>query len=85
MANNAGDDIALLKEELAQFLLGEITSAQGGQAFRGEVSEQVAAVVDQILADRLRPTLDRVERAIQTVGGQGEPGAIHVSVLPRLA
>lgn len=30
-------------------------------------------------------TLDRVERAIQTVGGQGEPGAIHVSVLPRLA
>ena len=62
MANNAGDDVALLKEELAQFLLGEITSAQGGQAFRGEVSEQVAAVVDQILADRLRPTLERVER-----------------------
>jgi threonine dehydrogenase-like Zn-dependent dehydrogenase len=29
-------------------------------------------------------TLDQVERAIQTVGGQGEPDAIHVSVLPRI-
>jgi threonine dehydrogenase-like Zn-dependent dehydrogenase len=29
-------------------------------------------------------TLDQVERAIQTVGGQGEPDAIHVSVLPRV-
>jgi threonine dehydrogenase-like Zn-dependent dehydrogenase len=29
-------------------------------------------------------TLDQVEKAIQTVGGQGEPGAIHVSVLPRI-
>jgi len=27
-------------------------------------------------------TLDQVERAIQTVGGEGEPDAIHVSVLP---
>ena len=62
MANNAGDDLALLKEELAQFLLGEIASAQGGQAFRREVSEQVGAVVDQILAERLKPTLDRLER-----------------------
>jgi threonine dehydrogenase-like Zn-dependent dehydrogenase len=29
-------------------------------------------------------TLDQVERAIQTVGGQGEPDSIHVSVLPRV-
>ena len=29
-------------------------------------------------------TLDQVERAIQTVGGQGEPDAIHVSVLPHV-
>jgi threonine dehydrogenase-like Zn-dependent dehydrogenase len=28
-------------------------------------------------------TLDRTEEAIQTVGGQGDPAAIHVSVLPR--
>jgi threonine dehydrogenase-like Zn-dependent dehydrogenase len=27
-------------------------------------------------------TLDETEKAIQTVGGQGDPGAIHVSVLP---
>ena len=30
-------------------------------------------------------TLDQVERAIQTVGGEGEPDAIHISVLPHLA
>lgn len=29
-------------------------------------------------------TLDQVERAIATVGGEGEPDAIHVSVLPRI-
>ena len=29
-------------------------------------------------------TLDRVDAAIRTVGGQGEPGAIHCSVLPRV-
>lgn len=29
-------------------------------------------------------TLDQVERAIQTVGGQGEPDSIHVSVFPRV-
>ena len=29
-------------------------------------------------------TLDQVERAIPTVGGEGEPDAIHVSVLPRI-
>lgn len=28
--------------------------------------------------------IDEVERAIQTVGGEGDPGAIHVSVLPRV-
>ncbi|HXP93877.1 MAG TPA: alcohol dehydrogenase catalytic domain-containing protein [Candidatus Binatia bacterium] len=28
--------------------------------------------------------LDEVAEAIQTVGGQGDPGSIHVSVLPRL-
>ena len=27
-------------------------------------------------------TLDQVDAAIRTVGGQGEPGAIHCSVLP---
>lgn len=62
MANTTGDDVALLKEELAQFLLGEITSAQGGEAFRREVGQQVAAAIDQILTERLRPTLDRLER-----------------------
>jgi threonine dehydrogenase-like Zn-dependent dehydrogenase len=29
-------------------------------------------------------TLDRTEEAIQTVGGEGERGAIHVSVLPHI-
>jgi threonine dehydrogenase-like Zn-dependent dehydrogenase len=29
-------------------------------------------------------TLDQVEAAIKTVGGEGAPGSIHVSVLPRL-
>ena len=29
-------------------------------------------------------TLDQVETAIKTVGGEGEPGSIHVSVLPRV-
>lgn len=29
-------------------------------------------------------TLDQVAQAIETVGGQGEAGAIHVSVLPRV-
>jgi threonine dehydrogenase-like Zn-dependent dehydrogenase len=29
-------------------------------------------------------TLDQVEQAIQTVGGEGDPNAIHVSVLPRV-
>ncbi|MEI9886288.1 MAG: hypothetical protein WDN08_07245 [Rhizomicrobium sp.] len=60
MANT--DDVALLKEELAQFLLGEIASAQGGQAFRREVGEQVGAVIDSVLTERLKPTLDRLER-----------------------
>lgn len=60
MANT--DDVALLKEELAQFLLTEISSAQGGAAFRREVGEQVGAVIDQILAERLKPALDNLER-----------------------
>jgi threonine dehydrogenase-like Zn-dependent dehydrogenase len=30
-------------------------------------------------------TLDQVDAAIRTVGGQGEPGAIHCSVLPTVA
>jgi threonine dehydrogenase-like Zn-dependent dehydrogenase len=30
-------------------------------------------------------TLDQVEAAIKTVGGEGAPGSIHVSVLPRVA
>jgi threonine dehydrogenase-like Zn-dependent dehydrogenase len=29
--------------------------------------------------------LDQVEKAIQTVGGQGDRGAIHVSVVPQLS
>jgi hypothetical protein len=29
-------------------------------------------------------TLDQVEAAIKTVGGEGVPGSIHVSVLPRV-
>jgi threonine dehydrogenase-like Zn-dependent dehydrogenase len=29
-------------------------------------------------------TLDQVEAAIKTVGGEGAPGSIHVSVLPRV-
>lgn len=60
MANS--DDVALLKEELAQFLLSEIASAQGGAAFRREVGEQVGAVIDQILAERLAPALENLER-----------------------
>jgi hypothetical protein len=56
------DDVALLKEELAQFLLTEMSSAQGGAAFRREVGDQVGAVIDQILAERLKPALDNLER-----------------------
>ncbi len=56
------DDVALLKEELAQFLLTEIASAQGGAAFRREVGDQVGVVIDQILAERLKPALDNLER-----------------------
>lgn len=62
MANTTGDDVALLKDELAQFLLGEIASTQGGEAFRREVGDQVAAVIDHILAERLKPALDKLER-----------------------
>jgi threonine dehydrogenase-like Zn-dependent dehydrogenase len=29
-------------------------------------------------------TLDQTEQAIQTVGGEGERGSIHVSVLPHI-
>jgi hypothetical protein len=57
------DDVALLKEELAQFLLTEIASAQGGTAFRREVGDQVGVVIDQILAERLKPALDNLERS----------------------
>lgn len=60
MANT--DDVALLKEELAQFLLTEISSAQGGTAFRREVGDQVGAVIDQLLAERLTPALNNLER-----------------------
>jgi hypothetical protein len=56
------DDVARLKEELAQFLLSEIATAQGGQAFRREVEGQVGAVVDAMLAERLKPALDNLER-----------------------
>lgn len=56
------DDVARLKEELSQFLLSEIATAEGGQAFRREVEGQVGAVVDRMLAERLKPALDNLER-----------------------
>jgi hypothetical protein len=62
VANTYPDDVALLKQELAQFLLAEITSVQGASTFRREVGEQVAATIDQILDARLKPVLDRLER-----------------------
>jgi hypothetical protein len=61
VANTSPDDVAELKQELAQFLLTEITSAQGAQTFRKEVSAQVAAVIDQVLNERLTPALQRIE------------------------
>lgn len=62
MANTSPDDVAELKQELAQFLLTEITSAQGQQTFRKEVSAEVAAVIDQVLSERLAPALQNIER-----------------------
>jgi hypothetical protein len=62
VANTSPDEIAQLKQELAQFLLAEITSAQGAATFRQEVGEQVGAVIDKILAERLTPALARLEQ-----------------------
>lgn len=62
MANTPPDDVAELKQELAQFLLTEITSVQGASTFRKEVSDQVAAVIDQVLTARLTPALQNMER-----------------------
>lgn len=62
MANRTADDVAELKQELAQFLLTEITSAQGAQMFRQEVSAQVASVIDKVLDERLAPALQRFEQ-----------------------
>lgn len=62
MTNASPDDVAQLKQELAQFLLTEITSVQGAATFRQEVSSQVGAVIDQILAERLAPALRRLEQ-----------------------
>ncbi|MEJ1967470.1 MAG: hypothetical protein WDN03_02350 [Rhizomicrobium sp.] len=89
MANTSPDDVALLKQELAQFLLAEITSAGGAQAFRKEVGDQVGAVIDRILNERLDPALaamqrqaaeqmrvltERVERALRRVEDQAPAG-----------
>ena len=61
MANTSADEVAELKQELAQFLLTEITSAQGAQTFRKEVGAEVAAVIDQLLNERLTPAIQRIE------------------------
>ena len=61
MANTSADEVAELKQELDQFLLPEITSAQGAHTFRKEVSAEVAAVIDQVLNERLTPALQRIE------------------------
>ena len=61
MANTSADEVAELKQELAQFLLTEITSVQGAQTFRKEVGVEVAAVIDQVLNERLTPALQRIE------------------------
>jgi hypothetical protein len=62
LANTTPDDVALLKQELAQFLLAEIAADQGGASFRKEVGTQVAAAIDRILDERLKPMLDNIER-----------------------
>jgi hypothetical protein len=62
VANTSPDDVAELKQELAQFLLTEITSVQGASTFRKEVSDQVGAVIDQVLTARLVPALQNMER-----------------------
>ncbi|MBV9044453.1 MAG: hypothetical protein JO294_04975, partial [Alphaproteobacteria bacterium] len=62
MATTSPDDIALLKQELAQFLLAEITTADGAQTFRGEVSSEVGQVIDKILNERLAPALDNLKK-----------------------
>src|SRR5437868_15240315 len=54
VANTSADDVTELKQELAQFLLTEITSVQGAQTFRKEVSAEVTAVIDQVLNERLQ-------------------------------
>jgi hypothetical protein len=62
VANTSPDDVEELKQELAQFLLTEITSTQGQQTFRKEVSAEVAAVIDRVLTERLTPALQNIER-----------------------
>src|SRR5690348_10284866 len=62
VANTSPDDVEELKQELAQFLLTEITSTQGQQTFRKEVSAEVAAVIDRVLNERLAPALQNIER-----------------------
>jgi len=62
VANTSPDDVEELKQELVQFLLTEITSTQGQQTFRKEVSAEVAAVIDQVLNERLAPALQTIER-----------------------
>lgn len=63
MATTSPDDVALLKQELAQFLLAEITSTEGAATFRQEVSSEVGAVIDKILNERLTPALTKLQNA----------------------
>jgi len=77
VANNTQDDVAQLKQELAQFLLTEITSVQGAATFKQEVADQVGAVIDQLFAERLTPALARMEqesaRQIREITDRVEP------------
>ena len=77
MANTSPDDVSQLKQELAQFLLSEITSVQGAATFRQEVADQVGAVIDQLFAERLAPALAKMEqdsaRQIREITDRVEP------------
>ncbi len=77
MANTSPDDVVQLKQELAQFLLTEITSVQGAATFRQEVAGQVGAVIDQLFAERLAPALAKMEqdhaRQIREITDRIEP------------
>jgi len=77
VANTSPDDVSQLKQELAQFLLSEITSVKGAATFRQEVADQVGAVIDQLFADRLAPALAKMDqekaRQIREITDRVEP------------